>query len=108
MPPLSCLIDLGGCLMVSAGRGGPGRRSQFAQIRMRKKVWVERPGLGFHCLSKHVFAQRKTNGDDPRCSGRMAVGAQISSMESAGTRPLFLPLLSFRNISPSSNFPTQI
>lgn len=43
-----------------------------------------------------------------RCSGRTAAGAQISSMESAGTNPLFFPLLTFRNISPSSNFPTQI
>lgn len=53
---------------------------------------------------------RAGNGDDVcvRCSGRTVVGAQISSMESAGTRPLFFPLLSFRNISPSSNFPTQI
>lgn len=40
--------------------------------------------------------------------GHMHTAAQISSMDSAGTSPLFFPLVSFRNISPSSCFPTQI
>lgn len=34
--------------------------------------------------------------------------AQISSMECAGTRPRFLPLLNFTKASPSSHLPTQI
>lgn len=41
-------------------------------------------------------------------SHQKVTAAQISSMESVGTSPLFFPLLSFRNVSPSSNFPTQI
>lgn len=52
--------------------------------------------------------RRDGNGDDVRGSGRTVACAQISSMDSAGTRPLFFPLLNFRKISPSSNFPTQI
>ncbi len=38
----------------------------------------------------------------------ISISCYISSSESAGTRPLFLPLLSFRKPSVSSFLPTQI
>lgn len=106
--PLTCFRYLS--KHVSAQRkkatadAGNGSTQQLWSHRLHRVLVQSVCGSGGRCAE----VEAEVMGGAVVVGGGAAPAAQISSMDSAGTRPLFFPLLTFRNISPSSNFPTQI